>query len=181
MASGTAAATRAFELTQETEHKLGVVIYQRALPPGSKLQTPPAGLVFVAVRLEEAVESVLTQQPVPGVGYCLEEVTIAQPRGKRLAGLAQCPSIDLAGATSATLALSANELGQYLRVSLTGSGAYSGSYISAAVGPVVYAEAAPVASNVGSTGSAQVGQTMSGYYTYSDRSNPAAGGHPRPP
>ena len=75
---------------------------------------------------------------------------------------------DLAGATSATLALSANELGQYLRVSLTGSGAYSGSYISAAVGPVVYAEAAPVAGNVGSTGSAQVGQTMSGYYTYSD-------------
>ncbi|MCE5195861.1 MAG: hypothetical protein LLG09_01840 [Negativicutes bacterium] len=75
---------------------------------------------------------------------------------------------DLAGATNATLALSANELGQYLRVSLTGSGAYSGSYTSAAVGPVVYAEAAPVAGNVGSTGSAQVGQTMSGYYTYSD-------------
>ncbi len=97
VASGTAAATRAFELTQETEHKLGVVIYQRTLAPGSTLQTPPAGLVFVALRLEEAVESVLSQQPVPGVGYCLEEVTIAQPRGKRLAGLAQCPSVGQAG------------------------------------------------------------------------------------
>ena len=96
-ASGTAAASRAFVLTQETEHKLGVVIYQRTLPPGTDRQTAPAGYVFVALRLEEAVESVLKQQPVPGVGYCLEEVTVAQPRGKRLAGLAQCPTLGQPG------------------------------------------------------------------------------------
>ncbi len=97
LASGRPAAARAFELTQETEHKLGVVIYQRTLRPGATLASPPDGLVFVALRIEEAIDGILDAQPIAGIGYCLTEIDPQTPGGKRLAGLADCPVADRPG------------------------------------------------------------------------------------
>ncbi|WP_374259767.1 EAL domain-containing protein [Zoogloea sp.] len=87
LADGKAAATRAFELTQETEHKLGVVIYQRIQNSAGH----PAGLVFIAMRIEDAILGILQPNAIAGIGYCLEEITPQDAAGKRLAGLDACP------------------------------------------------------------------------------------------
>ncbi|NML25429.1 EAL domain-containing protein [Zoogloea dura] len=100
LGSGKAASTRAFELTQETEGKLGVVVYQRTTGPitGSTSQTgpsgPPQGIAFVALRIEDAVQSVLRHYPMPGMVYCLTERAPDAPLGHRLAGHENCPATD---------------------------------------------------------------------------------------
>ena len=94
-AHGMAAATAAFELTQETESKLGVVIYQRTSPAPDRAAAE--GFVFVAVRIEDAVSSVLQHHPISGISYCLAETEARSARSQRLAGLETCPA---AGTTS---------------------------------------------------------------------------------
>ncbi|MBS0354307.1 MAG: EAL domain-containing protein [Proteobacteria bacterium] len=94
-ADGQAAASRAFELTQETQGMAGVVLYQRAnhrgLPPPASLD----GFVFVALRVEESVVSALRGHEIPGIQYCLTENVGGQTVGNHLAGHQSCP---LAGA-----------------------------------------------------------------------------------
>lgn len=96
LSNGKAASTRAFELTQETEGKLGVVVYQRtAAPSGQALHAaPPQGLAFVALRIEDAVQSVLRHYPMPGMVYCLTERAPDAPLGHRIAGQEDCPVPD---------------------------------------------------------------------------------------
>ncbi len=90
--NGRAAATQAFELTQETESKLGVVIYQRTSPAHDQHQARADGFVFVALRIEDAVNSVLQRNPINGVAYCLAEKAPNEGIGRRLAGLENCPA-----------------------------------------------------------------------------------------
>jgi diguanylate cyclase len=94
---GKAAATRAFTLTQETEGKLGVVIYQRTSPAATREAGKPDGLVFVALRIEDAIKGALQGHPISGIDYCLSDVTTAPGQGERLAGLAECPDQDTQG------------------------------------------------------------------------------------
>ena len=99
-ADGKAAATQAFELTQETESKLGVVIYQRTSPGQT---TPRAdGFVFVALRVEDAVNSILQRNAINGIAYCLAELNPDDARGRRLSGLDPCPTADEAGPAGLT-------------------------------------------------------------------------------
>ena len=92
IADGRAAATRAFELTQETGHKLGVVIYQRTLSPGKGTSAAPDGLVFVALRIDDAVNGLLEANGMPGIDYCLADITPSSTDTKQLAGHASCDS-----------------------------------------------------------------------------------------
>ncbi len=96
LASGKAASTRAFELTQETEGKLGVVVYQRTASPaaGDRITGPAQGVAFVALRIEDAVQSVLRHYPIPGMVYCLTERTPEALLGHRIAGAENCPDQD---------------------------------------------------------------------------------------
>lgn len=96
LANGKAASTRAFELTQETEGKLGVVVYQRTAspPPRDRPAAPAQGLAFVALRIEDAVQSVLRHYPIPGMVYCLTERTPDALLGHRIAGQENCPGLN---------------------------------------------------------------------------------------
>jgi diguanylate cyclase len=97
LADGKAAATRAFKLTQETEGKLGVVIYQRTSPATTREAGKPDGLVFVALRIEDAIKGALQGHPIRGIDYCLADITTTRHGGERLAGLAECPEQDTEG------------------------------------------------------------------------------------
>lgn len=98
LADGKASATQAFKLTQETEGKLGVVIYQRTSPAVTAEAGKPDGLVFVALRIEDAINGALQGRAIAGIDYCLSDVTPGQPGGQRIAGLAECPEQDKTGA-----------------------------------------------------------------------------------
>ena len=79
---GRAAASRAFELTQEISRtsKLGVVIYQRTRHGGASGGARTDGLAFVTVRIEDVFSDILQQYPQMGIAYCLAEI------GPRAAG-----------------------------------------------------------------------------------------------
>ena len=98
LADGKASATRAFKLTQETEGKLGIVIYQRTSPAIPADTGKPDGLVFVALRIDDAINGALRGHAIAGIDYCLSDVTAKEPIGQRLAGLAECPEQDKEGA-----------------------------------------------------------------------------------
>lgn len=102
LAKGKASATRAFELTQETQGKLGVVVYQRTSPAVPAEAGKPDGLVFVALRIEDAINGALRGHVIDGIGYCLSDITTEQPGRQRLAGLANCPEQDKPGAGGLT-------------------------------------------------------------------------------
>ncbi|MDD3354553.1 EAL domain-containing protein [Zoogloea sp.] len=96
-ASRQAAATQAFELTQETQRKLGIVVYQRTTPPPG--HNKPDGLVFVALRIEDAISSILKHHGEMGIAHCITEITPENLRGRRLSGHPHCPdNQDLGGA-----------------------------------------------------------------------------------
>lgn len=99
---GKAAATRTFELTQETERKLGIVIYQQTRQAGTHVASPADGVVFVALRIEDALEGILGPNHISGIGYCLAEITPEYPAGRRLAGQANCPVAGQPGAGGLT-------------------------------------------------------------------------------
>lgn len=75
---------------------------------------------------------------------------------------------DIFGATANTYTPAAEDLAYYLKVVATGSGGSIGTKISDTAGPVMTTQAAPIASLVSISGTAQVGQTLTGSYTYSD-------------
>ncbi len=89
---GQAAASRAFELTQELSRtgKLGVVIYQRTRRGGTSGAERTGGIAFVSVRIEDVFSDILQQYPQMGIAYCLAE--LAPEGSRRLAGLEHCPS-----------------------------------------------------------------------------------------
>jgi len=99
---GKAAATSAFELTQETERKLGVVVYQRTSPAPAQTGRRANGFVFVALRVEDAVNSILQLNPISGISHCLAEVSPSDARGRRLAGLDTCPAVGETNAAGLT-------------------------------------------------------------------------------
>ncbi|MCT4620813.1 MAG: cadherin-like beta sandwich domain-containing protein, partial [Marinisporobacter sp.] len=79
---------------------------------------------------------------------------------------------EISGAVSKTYKLTSTDLGKYISfevIPVASSGTSPGSAVeSSATGGVIAAEAAPVASSVSISGTAQVGQTLTGSYTYSD-------------
>ncbi len=81
-------------------------------------------------------------------------------------------SVAISGATAATYMLVAADQGASISFEVTPvaqTGVSPGAAVaSPAVGPVVAANTAPVASAVNITGVAQVGQTLTGHYTYCD-------------
>ncbi len=81
-------------------------------------------------------------------------------------------SVAISGATATTYMLVAADQGASISFEVTPvaqTGVSPGAAVaSPAVGPVVAANTAPVASAVNITGVAQVGQTLTGHYTYSD-------------
>ena len=96
---GRAAATRAFELTQEISRtsKLGVVIYQRTRHGKASGGSRTEGFAFVTVRIEDVFSDILQQYPQMGIAYCLAEIGPAPQGDRRLAGLDHCPSPGHAG------------------------------------------------------------------------------------
>jgi diguanylate cyclase (GGDEF)-like protein len=97
-ADGKAAASRAFELTQETEGQAGVVVYQRTSHAGRRPPASPDGFVFVALRIEESIANALHNHEIPGIRYCLTENVNGAPVGHHLAGLQSCPPAGEPGA-----------------------------------------------------------------------------------
>ncbi|WP_379135385.1 hypothetical protein, partial [Paenibacillus sp. sgz500958] len=78
----------------------------------------------------------------------------------------------ISGATSSTYTLQADDLAKFISFEVTPvaqTGTTTGTPVeSARTAVVVAGEAAPVASSVSISGTAQVGQTLTGSYTYSD-------------
>ncbi len=90
-ADGQAAASRAFELTQETQGMAGIVLYQRTHHRGLLPPAAPDGFVFVALRVEESVANALRGHAISGIQYCLTENVGGQAVGNHLAGQQSCP------------------------------------------------------------------------------------------
>ncbi|MBP1926907.1 hypothetical protein J2Z76_002779, partial [Sedimentibacter acidaminivorans] len=78
----------------------------------------------------------------------------------------------IAGATATTYLLQAADLGKYISFEVTpvaSTGTTTGVAVeSAKVGAIITAQAAPTATVQSITGTTQVGQTLTGHYTYSD-------------
>ena len=85
--SGGPTASPGFRLTQETGHQVGVVVYS-AVVRGVGADSPLEGLVFLTLRMEDALARLAAGAP----GYlevCLVD-TEAPPDSRRLAGPAEC-------------------------------------------------------------------------------------------
>ena len=87
--------------------------------------------------------------------------------------------VAIIGATARTYTLAAADEGTLIRFEVTpvaATGASPGAAVqSSAVGPIAPANSAPVASSVSITGTPQVGQVLTGNYTYSDAEGDAEG------
>ena len=70
---------------------------------------------------------------------------------------------DIPGATSGTYTLAATDLNQYIKVRVTGSGSWSGTAESAAVGPVDFGQITAISDIIGST---TVGRTLTAGNVY---------------
>ncbi|WEK54740.1 MAG: S-layer homology domain-containing protein [Candidatus Cohnella colombiensis] len=85
----------------------------------------------------------------------------------------------IAGATGTTYTLTIADLGKHISFEVTpvaNKAPTTGAAVeSSRTSAVILAEAAPVASNVTVTGTAQVGETLTGSYTYSDVNGDAQG------
>lgn len=90
-ADGKAAASRAFELTQETEGMAGVVLYQRTNQHGRPPPAAPDGFVFLALRISDVVANALRGHELPGIHYCLTENAPNTAVARPLAGPQGCP------------------------------------------------------------------------------------------
>ena len=85
----------------------------------------------------------------------------------------------IAGATAITYVLQSSDIGKYISFEITpvaSTGIAQGTATSSAwAGAIVLAEAAPTATVQASTGTLQVGETLTGHYTYSDVNGDAEG------
>ncbi len=87
-AGDAAVASAAFRLTQESEHQAGVVVYRAVHGPQGPAGGPPRGLVFLTMRMEDALARLVEGTP----GYlqaCLLDAD-APPELRHLAGPAAC-------------------------------------------------------------------------------------------
>jgi hypothetical protein len=76
--------------------------------------------------------------------------------------------VHIPGATSNTYSIVFENTGKYLKVTAIGSGLYTGNVTSGATAMIIPAQAAPTATNVQVSGTAQVGETLTGSYQYND-------------
>ncbi len=87
--------------------------------------------------------------------------------------------VAIARATATTYSLQATDLGKYISFEVTpvaSTGTTTGVAVeSAKVGAIITAQAAPTAIVQSITGTTQVGQTLTGHYTYSDANSDAEG------
>jgi PAS domain S-box-containing protein len=91
-ASGQPAATRPFRLTQEVGDQMGVVVYQvlrpRLPPPAQPPFAAHDGVVFVTLRMDDALRSALQSVP-PYLQWCLLDPS-PDAKVRRLAGAPHC-------------------------------------------------------------------------------------------
>jgi len=67
---------------------------------------------------------------------------------------------NVSGATGSTYIIGSGDVGNYLRVTVTGTGAYTGAAVSTPTGPVISGSATPITAIGSISGTAQVGQTL---------------------
>lgn len=125
-ADGRPAASRAFELTQETQGMAGVVLYQRTSHRGLPPPASPDGFVFVSLRVEDSVANALRDYAIPGIQYCLTENVSGQSIGNHLAGQQSCPLASTAGSNGLTPWVELIEFGgQHWTLTLTTDPSYA--------------------------------------------------------
>ena len=86
--SDAAVASAAFRLTQTSDQQAGVVVYRAVHGPQGPAGGPPLGMVFVTMRMEDALARLIDRAP-EYLQICLID-TDALPAQRRLAGPAAC-------------------------------------------------------------------------------------------
>ena len=89
--SGQASASAGFRLTQEADNQTGVVVYKALTGASDGRPASPRGVVFVALRMDDAIGSLMQARPVL-LRWCL----VDRDRGaaqRRLAGPPDCENL----------------------------------------------------------------------------------------
>jgi hypothetical protein len=149
-------------------------VAQSGVSPGTPVQSAGVGPVTPANTAPWATDVTITG--TPEVGKTLTGTYTYNDMDGDLEGTSTFRwlrnDVAIGGATANTYVLVGADQGALIKFEVTPVAQtghlVGGAYKSAAVGPVVPANTAPVASNVTIAGSAVVGQTLTGNYTYTD-------------
>ncbi len=133
-------------------------------------EAPPTATVQAITGTLQVGESLTGNYTYSDVNGDLEGAsTYKWYRADNMAGLNK---IVIAGATTKTYVLTSGDIGKYISFEVTPvavTGIAQGITVESAwVGPVVVAQVAPTAIVQQITGTLQVGETLTGYYTYND-------------